>query len=150
MERVHAGEWVHEQPDRAAATKGMLTALHGQLLTCVEMLADFQPPSAPALDLESALYLAANFDAMYHVLLDYHLSSDWPSPSVPPPHAYLPELARSVRAQRIAAARTLLDAAPPPVADAFCATWDVERDSLELAADADPLRQVRLRAILLQ
>jgi hypothetical protein len=121
----------------------MLTALHEQLLTCVEMLGDFQPPH-PQNSTLNPLYLCANIDAMYHVVLDHHLSADWSTPSVPPPHAYLRALAAPIRAQRLSAARAVLARVGSAAATAFCSAWDVDAESLELPKDADPLRQVRV------
>jgi hypothetical protein len=101
--------------------------------------------AAAAIDAESAVYLAANADAMYHILLDHHLTSAWLTPSVPPPHSYFPALTSLLRGELGGALATLRAAAAPVGVTEMRRAWELSEslDAFEAGVDVDPLRQVR-------
>eukprot|EP00892_Ulva_mutabilis_P004997 jgi/Ulvmu1/286/UM001_0290.1 len=129
------------QSPAAIALKAAVSALEEPFHTCLEILDDFRPPEANKVDAESVVFLIANLDSMYYVLLDHHLTAPWTTPSVPPPHKYFPALLDLMKPEVEAAVSSLVQYAGPVAADAFRQAWGLSKEN-QLEAEADPLRQV--------
>ena len=135
---------MRDEAGRTADLKALLSAIGGQCLACIDMLADHQPPQPTTLDPESIIYLSANVDAMYYSLLDHHLSSVELTPTVPPPHDFFPAmLAASDSSGDVTAAakRLLSERAAPHGVTHLREVWGVTED-LTLPTGSNPLLQV--------
>lgn len=136
--------WPEVKQDRspeAFALKGAVKAIMSPFHTCLEILDDFPPPHETPIDPESVVYITANLDSMYYVLLDHHLTAKWPTPSVPPPHKYFPALMEAMGTEAIEAVQSLMQRGGPVAAASFRKAWELS-ESLQLPADVDPLRVV--------
>lgn len=137
--------WPGANKDRspeAYALKGAVKAIMAPFHTCLEILDDFPAPHSTQIDPESVVYMVANLDSMYYVLLDHHLTSKWATPSVPPPHKYFPALLNTMGAEAVEATEGLMRLGGAVAASSFHRAWDLS-ESLQLPAEADPLRVVR-------
>jgi hypothetical protein len=137
--------WPDVNKDRspeAFALKGAVKALMAPYNTCLEILDEFCSQGKTQIDPESVVYIVANLDSMYYVLLDHHLTATWPTPSVPPPHKYFPALLEAMGTEAADAARSLMGRGGPVAAGSFQRAWDLS-ESLQLPPDVDPLRAVR-------
>ena len=113
-----------------------------QFHTCLEILDDFPAPNKTRVDPESVVYMVANLDSMYYVLLDHHLTAKWPTPSVPPPHKYFPALLNTMGTEVSEATASLMQRGGPVAAASFRKAWGLS-ESFHLPDDVDPLRVVR-------
>jgi hypothetical protein len=57
------------------ASRRLSTAIDEPFQVCVEALDEFLPPADVRIDGESVVYLLANLDSIYYVLLDFHLTA---------------------------------------------------------------------------
>lgn len=133
------------QSPAALALKAAVSALEEPFHTCLEILDDFRPPNATKIDTESVVFLIANLDSMYYVLLDHHLTAPW-TPSVPPPHRYFPAVLDVMKPEVKAAVSALLQRSGSEASTAFRKAWGLSEDNT-FESEADPLRQVCDRLI---
>lgn len=136
------------QSPAAVALKAAVAALEEPFHTCLEILMESIPPSATCIDAESVVFLLANLDSMYYVLLDHHLTAPWQAPSVPPPHRYFVAMVDMMRVEANAAVTALMQRSGAEASAAFRWAWGL-MDSNTFAGDVDPLRQVSEPCIML-
>lgn len=137
--------WPDVNKDRspeASALKAAVKAIMAPFHTCLEILDDFPTPTKTHIDPESVVYMVANLDSMYYVLLDHHLTARWTTPSVPPPHKCFPAMVKAIGAEVTEAVQILMQRGGPAAAASFRKAWDLS-ESLQLPDDVDPLRVVR-------
>lgn len=140
-------DYSKDSSPEASALKAAVKGIMSPFQTCLEILDDFPVPDKTHIDPESVVYMVANLDSMYYVLLDHHLTASWATPSIPPPHRYFPALVEVIEPEVKEAVTSLMDRGGPASTAAFRAAWDLSED-LEFPEDVDPLRVVRL--LLLQ
>lgn len=129
------------QSPAAAALKAAVAALEEPFHTCLEILMESIPLNATLIDAESVVFLLANLDSMYYVLLDHHLTAPWQTPSIPPPHRYFLALVNLMQVEADAAVNSLMQRSGVQAAAAFRWAWGL-MDSNTFAGDVDPLRKV--------
>lgn len=129
------------QSPAALSLKSAVSALEEPFHTCLEILDDFRPPEATRIDAESIVFLIANLDSMYYVLLDHHLTAPWSTPSVPPPHQYFPALVNLMKPEVEAAVKSLWQRSGEEAVATFRQAWGLSDDG-SFDSEPDPLRKV--------
>lgn len=130
------------QSPAAVALKAAIAGLEEPFQTCLEILIESIPSQSTDIDAESVVFLIANLDSMYYVLLDHHLTAPLQTPSVPPPHHYFPAVVDLMRPEADAAVSSLMLRSGAQAAAKFQAAWGLT-DGNTFEGDVDPLRKVR-------
>ncbi|EIE18633.1 Clavaminate synthase-like protein [Coccomyxa subellipsoidea C-169] len=126
-----AGPWRHGLGGREA--NRLLQNLQGSLEAAQSQMRPSANTGDSTLAAESAVLVIASLDEAYYALLEHHLSCGHETPSVPPPHVYLPAIVAANPGNAGACKRMVRERAPSEGKQLLRKVWGVRKVDGQLA-----------------